>query len=232
MIKHQCTEDCHTCLNCGAKTFMPSHTSRPKKFCDNRCQHSYNKANGISIRVIPEDVTRERMEQMYLVEGKSTRVIGLEIGKNQVQVARYLRKFGIPTRAFSTKGLQTALGRKHTPEAKEKLRQYRLGRRIPPEVRMKMGSKGSKNPGYIDGRTPANKRARHSAEYSLWREAVFTRDNYTCQACGKRGGDINADHIKPFALYPELRTSIENGRTLCIPCHRKTDTFGNGSKSK
>ena len=63
-------------------------------------------------------------------------------------------------------------------------------------------------------------------EYVLWRIAVFTRDDYTCQNCNVRGGELNADHIKPWALYPELRYAIDNGRTLCVNCHRQTDTWG------
>lgn len=64
-------------------------------------------------------------------------------------------------------------------------------------------------------------------EYIAWRKAVFERDNYTCQMCSQRGGELQADHIKPFAFFPELRTELSNGRTLCKDCHRKTPTWGN-----
>lgn len=80
---------------------------------------------------------------------------------------------------------------------------------------------------------PEIKRLRTSIAYREWRTEIFKRDNYTCQAegCGARNGNgktikLNADHIKPFAHYPELRFELSNGRTLCEPCHRKTDTFG------
>ncbi|MBM4401577.1 MAG: HNH endonuclease [Crenarchaeota archaeon] len=53
----------------------------------------------------------------------------------------------------------------------------------------------------------------------LWRIAVFEKDNYTCQECGKRGGELQADHVKPWADYPELRFDLDNGQCLCKGCH-------------
>ncbi len=85
--------------------------------------------------------------------------------------------------------------------------------------------RGEKSYLWKGGITPINKAIRNSLEYSLWRKSVFERDNWTCVWCGQRGGKLNADHIKPFALFPELRFAIDNGRTLCEICHRTTDTY-------
>lgn len=83
--------------------------------------------------------------------------------------------------------------------------------------------------------SPINHLIRNSNEYKLWRKSVFERDNYICIWCFKKGGwnkqehkiiILNADHIKPFSLFPELRFAIDNGRTLCVECHKKTNTFG------
>lgn len=89
---------------------------------------------------------------------------------------------------------------------------------------------GVGSPNYIQDRTKVKNEdhcARQSAEMKIWREAVFTRDNYTCQMCGKRSkiGNpiyIQAHHIKPFSKYPELRYEVNNGITLCDECHKKT----------
>lgn len=87
--------------------------------------------------------------------------------------------------------------------------------------------KGSNHYNWKGGVTSLNEKIRKSLEYREWRKAVFERDNYTCQNCGKRGGWLEADHIKQFAYYPNLRFAISNGRTLCKPCHRNTETWGN-----
>jgi hypothetical protein len=62
---------------------------------------------------------------------------------------------------------------------------------------------------------------RHSARYRRWRKVVLTRDRHTCQKCGKgsRGVRLHVHHRQPFAIYPQLRYSVDNGVTLCVECH-------------
>lgn len=54
-----------------------------------------------------------------------------------------------------------------------------------------------------------------------WAIKVKERDGYTCQKCGKKGSSrsLHAHHIKPNALGG--KNTLENGITLCNPCHRK-----------
>ena len=74
------------------------------------------------------------------------------------------------------------------------------------------------------GKKPSEKKDRDyrkNKQYQDWRKSVFERDEYTCQSCLKKGGELNAHHIKTFKEFVDLRYEIENGLTLCIECHRK-----------
>jgi 5-methylcytosine-specific restriction endonuclease McrA len=87
------------------------------------------------------------------------------------------------------------------------------------------------NPNWKGGITPLNRKIRQSPEYKQWRLAVFKRDLFTCQRCGRVGGCLRAHHIRPFCVDEESRLDPDNGKTLCEDCHRKTDTFLSKAKT-
>lgn len=137
--------------------------------------------------------------------------------KEKLRLAKLGTKASIETKikhSFNKKGEKHPMyGKKHKPESIEKMSKSRMG--------VSPWNKG------IGDKTPLNKKIRESKEYKLWRTAVFERDNYTCIWCFEKGGELQADHIKKFSMYPELRFAIDNGSTLCRKCHLTTDTWGN-----
>lgn len=111
----------------------------------------------------------------------------------------------------------------HSVEAKRKIGiagigrpSFWKGRKLPQEIRLKMSVSHKKRREqshlWKGGKTEEGILIRSGSEYRLWREAVFKRDNYACIWGGKaHGNKLQADHIKPFYLFPELRFAIDNG---------------------
>lgn len=85
--------------------------------------------------------------------------------------------------------------------------------------------RGENGRAYVHGKCRENLLIRASREYKAWRLAVIERDGGKCVMC-KSERQIEVDHIKDFALYPELRFDINNGRVLCKPCHKNTNNYG------
>lgn len=156
--------------------------------------------------------------------------------------SRYLNKGKIPQRCRKCWKLNLVNFKPHPNSVKalnenrdkvaeiSRLRPPRLGIRFTMESKIRISASKQGIPieewsGFLK---PKNDKIRNSEEYKQWREAVFRRDNWICVMCGKTGR-LNADHIKPFSRYPELRLNVSNGRTLCIDCHRQTDTWGKGA---
>ena len=103
---------------------------------------------------------------------------------------------------------------------------------------------GENNPMWRGGITPFYEQIRNLREYQMWRTSIFIRDNFACRDCGISDTRLQADHIKPFALIiriNDIKTldrarncnelwDVNNGKTLCIPCNKKTPTYLNGTK--
>jgi len=150
-------------------------------------------------------------------------------------------------------------GKKLSEETKRKISiisknlghgKWMLGKKLSEKTKRKISfsnlisknrKRGNNHHAWKGGITSLANKIRRCFKYRQWRSDVFTRDDYTCQICGIRGGEIQADHYpKTFSkiikenkiksliesLKCEELWNINNGRALCINCHRKTDTWG------
>ena len=134
-------------------------------------------------------------------------------------------------------------GKKHSKLSKQKMSKVHKGRKDTEETtkhRIASVRRGKDCHFWKGGITPLRILIKQNYRYKKWRSLIFKRDNFICQICGQLGGRLNADHIKSFSLSIEhnnIKTlkeafqckdlwDINNGRTLCEDCHRKTDNFG------
>lgn len=68
---------------------------------------------------------------------------------------------------------------------------------------------------------------RDFSEYINWRNSVYLKDDFTCQISNVKGNKIQAHHIYPWSLYPNLRLDVSNGVTLTKSIHKLFhDTYG------
>ncbi len=126
----------------------------------------------------------------------------------------------------------------HTEESKEKNRenihpntvetQFKKGHNNwnhPRAIKSRF-KKGLKPWNWVGGKRSPSQIIKDDAKYPKWRERVFKRDKYTCQFCNKKGGYLEAHHVISKVLIPRLAFTVNNGITLCKPCHIKTPNYG------
>jgi len=149
-------------------------------------------------------------------------------------------KKGIHCRNGFKKGSHGHLGFKHSEESKQNMSLSLMGQKRSEKTRIKMSN--SLKRAYQEGKrsnwkgwiTPFNRMLRASSMWKIWREAVFLRDNFTCQnpECeychNKIGVMLHPHHIKPFAEFPELRFVVSNGITYCAEFHLNSKLLHKG----
>lgn len=210
-------------------------------------------------------ITKDELEQLYVDKMWSMADIAKHYGCSVQTILNNIRKNNIQPRscaahtertrtkqALAKKGSNNPHYGKKRPEHAIRMRKVMLGRTFSEESKRKMslakhgkfGGKyiGETHPRWVPPeyrKTTLYKQIRDSVKMWEWRCAIFKRDAFTCQLCGQRGGILNADHIKQFAVIimeNGVRTndeamqcaelwSLENGRTLCKACHRQTSTY-------
>lgn len=88
------------------------------------------------------------------------------------------------------------------------------------------GVSGSDHPMWKGGLAKSRQARYKEPEYISWVNACLKRDNYTCQKCGVRNGlgkaiILNVHHKIHYWERPDLAYDLDNGITLCKPCHQK-----------
>lgn len=109
-------------------------------------------------------------------------------------------------------------GKKLSLEHIEKLRLFHLGHKPWNKDKPYLSIKGKNHWNWKGGTTSQNNMDRVKFRRTIQKQ-VFERDNYTCQLCGQKSGNLQVDHIQSWKDYVELRFSIANCRTLCMDCH-------------
>lgn len=125
----------------------------------------------------------------------------------------------------SGKARPDLVGKPRSDETRQKLSLALTGRVVTDETRAKisLSKRGALHPKWRGGVTPRNKAIRNTL--SGWARRVKMRDEYRCVQCGS-AERLEADHIEPIALRPDLMFDLANGRTLCFKCHVLTPTYG------
>ena len=128
-------------------------------------------------------------------------------------------------------------GKHHTESAKKVIGEKAKGRKKSPKAYV--FPKGKHHWNWKGGVSLLRNKLWHTLEYRQWRSDIFTRDDFTCQNCQTKGGDLEAHHIKELykiideykiknveqALNCEELWNLNNGTTLCRKCHNLTKRY-------
>ena len=230
-----------TCANCGNsfKTNAALLRQGYGKFCSRSCYHSQRTTTFVTKNC-------KSCRELFSVElgqynsrvkrGHTPTYCSAKCRENDFEYAER-RALSVKDAKRNPIATQKAIETKRLPLFREAARQRAKSQWNDPEKRAALESgiamrsqsqswishnffkKGTEHPFY-KGNATSHKRE-FNYEYKQWRKKVFQRDNYTCQECKKLRVKLNAHHIKPWITHPELRYSIDNGKSLCETCHAK-----------
>lgn len=158
-------------------------------------------------------ITKEILTDLYTVQHKSTSEIGKMYDVCDGTILNLMKKFNIPSFSNS-EAYKIYLYEKGGLEKARKLQSTMENR-----IRSSCRQHGIDTKDFKGFSTTEQHMARNNTYYKEWKRKIFERDNYTCQCCGKHGGNLNAHHLYNFSEYKDLRYDINNGITLCEKCH-------------
>lgn len=224
------------CSQCGSKINRVTWNygkNRPisEFFCNSSCKGDWQKARREAL-----GYTKEWLESEYHSKGKSANQIAREIGRDPKRVWEWIRDYGLKTRprgneygqGFIAGSESPFKGMRHTEETKEKIRVASIADgRVPylKDGKHWLKHEGAISPAWRGGVTPERQAFYSTPEWCEAVKSVWSRDNATCQMCGKHHneaknrGTFHIHHIVSF-MVEEKRSDPGNLVLLCKECHR------------
>jgi 5-methylcytosine-specific restriction endonuclease McrA len=112
---------------------------------------------------------------------------------------------------------------------KENTGRFKKGQECP--WKGKKAPEKRKEPRYIKKGRPLISEHQAGNKRHLWALEVKKRDNFKCKFC-KKEKNLHAHHIIPWKENEELRFDLDNGITLCCPCHARMERITEMLKRK
>lgn len=241
--KHNCE-----CFVCG-KMFHRAKNQidrlgDSKPTCSRACAHKYR-----TLKSYEEMCNRvgmnfkEWLVEQYWEKELPTRILSkMAYGTdgNSPNILGWMKKLDIPTRSrtdavalqwkdnFERKikqSIQTSEVMASGTPGREKL--IKTMRTDEYRKKSSLAKRGAKNPMWNENLSEEDRadnlaRSRTVSGYLFFRRRVYERDHFTCQRCGdSTGGNLVVHHINSYTEYPEQRTEVSNGITLCESCHKE-----------
>jgi hypothetical protein len=200
-------------------------------FCNIECKSEWQRNQ--------KPVDKEWLYQKYIIEKLDCTQISKIVHRNSKQVWNWIHDYGIPlrhrggftsTNCFKKGAVGFWAGKKHSQEAKDKMRQARIKDghypKQPNGLPYWKGKSGSIMPSWNGGVSPERQSEYNKPEWKCAVKVVWQRDNAICQRCGLDHRTINREEIQ-FAIhhiisfrYKQLRSNPDCLVLLCFRCHR------------
>jgi len=206
------------CIICGKEFTIGKSRNNIAKYCSRDCQH--------------KGITGDGNARYWL--GKKRNSIWNKGKKLHYDVWNKGKKlhYTIWNKGKKMKKVPWNKGIKMSDEFREKMRVIKTG-----SINLKIRAELHHN--WKGGTSPLRKSIQALQLYKNWRHSVFVRDNFTCQECGVRGGRLQVHHLKAFyEIIDEYKIrniddakkcdklwDLNNGKTLCVLCHKETDSY-------
>ena len=180
--------------------------------------------------------------EQYVVSEKSSTEIAKIVNCSAVTILARLKEHNISLRSAS----ERKQGRLNPSYGKRGESSPRFGCHHSAQSKQKIKDSVPRGPDHFRWKhpkarlEPLNNQIRNCYKNKEWKFAVLKRDNFTCQICKRSGLKLEVDHIKPFSVIRNEHSvqtldealcckelwDINNGRALCVECHKLTPTHG------